>query len=81
MGIPTCGLTIRAGETASKCIGGRLGCQSEDVGEVWGYKEFLDVYNDKKHSGHEERMEWVGEYFDPERFDLTEVNEILSPEQ
>lgn len=45
-----------------------------------GYKEFLEVYNDKETSGHEEMVKWAGEYFDPERLDLAEVNEILSAE-
>jgi len=80
MGVPTGGLTIRAGETVPKSIGGRRGCPPEDVGGMWGYKEFLEVYNDKKHPGHEEMVEWAGEYFDTERFDLAEVNDILSAE-
>ena len=73
-------LTIRAGGTVPKCIGGRCGRPPEDVGGMWGYQEFLEAYNDKNHPGHEEMVEWAGEYFDPERFDLAKVNEILSAE-
>lgn len=71
-------LPYKSGETAPKCIGGRRGCPPEDVGGVWGYKEFLEAYNDKTHPGHKENMEWAGEYFDPERFGPNEINEILS---
>lgn len=81
MGVPTCWLTIRAGETVPKCIGGRRECSLEDVGGMWGYKEFLEAYNDKKHPGHEDMVAWAGEFFDPERFDLAEANKILSAEQ
>ncbi len=73
-------LSYRAGERVPKCISGRRGCPPEDVGGIWGYKEFLEAYNDKKHPEHEEMVEWAGDYFDPERFDLAEVNEILSAE-
>jgi len=62
------------------CTGGRKCCPPEDVGGVWGYSEFLEVYRDNNHPEHEEMLEWVGEYFDPENFDLDEVNEILSEE-
>lgn len=61
-----------------KCVTGRRGCPPEDVGGVWGYQEFLDAYNDKNHPEHEAMLEWVGEYFEPEQFDLNEVNEIFA---
>lgn len=73
-------LPYRPEETVPKCIAGRRGCPPEDVGGVWGYKEFLEAYNDKNHPEHEEILEWAGEYFDPEYFDPDEVNEILSGE-
>lgn len=37
----------------------------------------LRAYKDKTHPEHEERVEWAGEYFAPERFDIAEVNELL----
>ena len=74
-------LPFKSGETVPKCIGGRRGCPPEDVGGIWGYKEFLEAYKDKHHPEHEEMVEWAGEYFDPDRFDPAEVNEILSGEQ
>jgi len=62
------------------CTGGRRGCPPEDVGGVWGYAEFLKVYKDSNNPEHEEMLEWVGEYFDPENFDMDETNHILKVE-
>ena len=74
-------LPYKPGETVPKCIAGRRGCPPEDVGGVWGYKEFLEAYKDKTHPEHGEMVEWAGEYFDPERFDPAEINEIFSDEE
>ncbi len=60
------------------CIKGRRACPPEDVGGIWGYEEFLKAIQDPKHEEHEEYLEWVGGEFDPERFDLEEVNAALS---
>lgn len=70
-----------SGARAPKCIAGRRGCPPENVGGIWGYAEFLEAYKDSSHPEHEEMVEWAGEYFDPERFDVSEVNEILSGEE
>lgn len=67
-----------AGVSVPRCIAGRRGCPPEDVGGIWGYEEFLTAYIDKTHPEHDEYVEWAGEYFDPERFDPLEVNEILA---
>lgn len=66
------------GQTVPRCITGRRSCPPEDVGGIPGYQEFLEAYIDQDHPEHEEWLEWAGEYFDPERFDVAEVNEILS---
>lgn len=55
-------------------IKGRRACPPEDVGGVWGYAEFLDALRDPEHPEHEGYWEWVGGEFDPEYFDLDEVN-------
>ncbi len=59
------------------CIKGRRACPPEDVGGVWGYAEFLDALRDPEHPEHEGYWEWVGGEFDPEYFDLDEVNAWL----
>jgi hypothetical protein len=44
---------------------------------VWGYEEFVEAIQDADHPEHEDYLEWVGGEFDPEAFDLDEVNEAL----
>lgn len=60
------------------CLDGERACPPEDCGGVWGYEELLEIKKDKNHPEYEERIvEWLGEDFDPEDFDLNEVNEGL----
>ncbi|MBI1881343.1 MAG: plasmid pRiA4b ORF-3 family protein [Chloroflexi bacterium] len=59
------------------CLTGKRACPPEDVGGVWGYPDFLEAIKDPKHPEHEDMLEWVGGEFDPEAFDLDEVNEAL----
>jgi hypothetical protein len=60
------------------CIKGRRACPPEDVGGIWGYYDFLEAIQDPKHEEHDEYLEWIGGAFDPEAFDLEEVNEALA---
>ncbi len=59
------------------CIKGKRACPPEDVGGVWGYDDFLEAITNPKHPEHDRYLEWVGGEFDPEEFDLDEVNEAL----
>jgi hypothetical protein len=59
------------------CLKGRRACPPEDVGGMWGYEHFLEAIADPEHEEHEDYLEWVGGEFDPEAFDLEEVNEAL----
>ena len=59
------------------CLTGKRACPPEDVGGVWGYENFLEAITDPNHKEHDEYMEWIGGLFDPEEFDLDEVNELL----
>lgn len=60
------------------CIKGRRACPLEDVGGVWGYAHFLKVIGNPEHPEHQDYLEWVGEEdFDPEYFDLDEINAAL----
>jgi len=70
-------LPYKPGESGPACINGSRCCPPEDVGGAWGYKEFLEAYTDPEHPDHKERTEWARRYFDPERFDITEVNKRL----
>lgn len=59
------------------CITGKRACPPEDCGGVWGYQNFLEVIQDANHPEHEEMLEWVGRFFDPEDPDLEDVNPRL----
>jgi len=60
------------------CIKGKMNCPPEDCGGIWGYYELLEILNDPKHPDHKQMFEWMGEEeFDPEYFDLKEVNDHL----
>jgi len=60
-----------------RCASGCGACPPEDVGGPWGYEEFLTVLGDPAHPDHDERTEWAGGPFDPNRFDLDEANQAL----
>jgi len=49
-------------------------CPPEDVGGIGGYYHFLQAIADPKHPEHRDMSEWCGESFDPDAFDVQEVN-------
>ena len=70
-------LKFTPGQQLPYCVKGRRGCPPEDVGGVWGYRDFLEIYHDENHPEHQEMREWSGDYFHPENFDIEEINELL----
>lgn len=60
------------------CLKGKGACPPEDVGGVWGYADFLEIIQDPEHPEHEETLEWIGEEFKPDHFDLDAVNTRLN---
>ncbi|MDZ7757973.1 plasmid pRiA4b ORF-3 family protein [Rhodohalobacter sp.] len=59
------------------CTDGAMNCPPEDVGGIWGFQEFKKALNNPSHPEHEMYKEWIGGQYDPEYFDLDEVNEML----
>lgn len=59
------------------CVKGKRACPPEDCGGTSGYKELLEILADPEHPEYEEKMEWFNSDFDPEFFDVDEVNECL----
>ena len=59
------------------CVKGVRACPPEDCGGVGGYENFCDAIADPEHPEHEEIKEWYGDEFDPEHFDIDEVNKQL----
>jgi hypothetical protein len=66
-----------AGMKYPVCIKGKRACPPEDVGGVWGYDSFLEAIHDPNHEEHDSYLEWVGGEFDPEAFNLDEINQAL----
>jgi len=59
------------------CVAGERAGPPEDVGGAWGYSDFLQAIGDPEHPDHEDMLCWVGGSFDPEAFDIEQVNKLL----
>ena len=59
------------------CLVGKQSCPPEDCGGIGGYAELLRIISDPAHDEYEGMMEWLGGSFDPEEFDLGQVNRAL----
>lgn len=59
------------------CVAGERRCPPEDCGGPWGYEDILKIIQDPEHEEYEEQIEWLGDNFDPEYFNLDEINELL----
>ncbi len=59
------------------CIDGKRACPPEDCGGIWGYEELLETIKDPNHPRYKEMMEWLVEAFDPEAFDMDQINREL----
>ncbi len=67
-----------SGHTHPVCLSGMRNCPPEDVGGVWGYEELLEAVSNPRDPRRKEFEEWLDGPFDPEHFDLEEVNQVLS---
>lgn len=70
-------LPAEEGVRYPRCVEGERACPPEDCGGPYGYPYFLEKIQDPKHEEHGEMLEWIGEEFDPEKFDLDAVNKGL----
>lgn len=70
-------LARETGNAHPACVAGERSCPPEDCGGPWGYADLLEAIRDPDREEHADMLEWVGEEFDPDRFDLNEVNEEL----
>ena len=59
------------------CIKGERNCPPEDCGGIWGFYNMLEILKDKKHRAYEETLEWLGDDYNPEEFDIDTVKEYL----
>lgn len=51
-------------------LAGKHACPPEDVGGPGGYQDFLETISDPESPEAQEMLEWVGEKFDSEHFDI-----------
>lgn len=56
------------------CTDGKGACPPEDVGGVWGYADLLEKLKKTGTDEYEEILEWLGNDFSPEKFDLEGTN-------
>lgn len=62
-----------------RCVGGERACAPEDCGGAWGYYDIMEIRENKKHPEYKERIiDWLGEDFDPEEFNIEKINKKLS---
>lgn len=59
------------------CLAGKGACPPEDCGGIYGYYELVEAVRDPKHKRHEELLDWLGDSFDPEEFDIDAINRVL----
>ena len=59
------------------CLEGAMACPPEDCGGIWGYYDMLEVLEEPDHPEYEEMQEWLGKNFDPEAFDVDQINRRL----
>lgn len=60
------------------CVTGKRACPPEDCGGVWGYEMILAALADPENEANAERLEWVGDNYDPDDLDLKAINVRLS---
>jgi len=71
-------LEVSPGVQYPRCTGGKRHCPPEDCGGVWGYQEILEALKDPENPEHKELLEWVGEGFDAEGFEVGVGSERMS---
>lgn len=76
-------LPAEEGRRYPLCIAGARHRPPEDVGGVSGYEEFLRIISDPEHPEHSAYQVWAekdtdGRKFDPEYFNIKEVNQALA---
>lgn len=59
------------------CLAGARAGPPEDCGGPPGFEAFLAAWSDPSHPDHREMRRWAGKQYDPERFDLALINNVL----
>ena len=59
------------------CIAGERADPPEDCGGIGGYNEMINHLLHPEKDGYLELLEWLGDHYDPEAFDIANVNRHL----
>jgi len=70
-------LPVEPGAQYPVCLTGKRACPPEDCGGIWGYADLLKIICDPVHEEYEGMREWLGGSFDPEEFNIDEINRSL----
>lgn len=70
-------LPAKPGAFHATCTDGKRACPPEDCGGFPGYMALLEALKNPHDDDDAELHEWLGEDYDPEKFDLDEVNQRL----
>ncbi len=75
-------LPPKTGQQSPFCVDGARACPPEDCGSTPGYEELVEAMRNPNHPERERFLEWLGEPYDPEKFDPKQVNKDLEdPEE
>lgn len=70
-------LTAESGMPYPLCLDGARACPPDDCGGPPGYQNLLGILGDPEHPERDDMLDWLGGEFDPEAFDLEQVNKLL----
>lgn len=70
-------LSRKKGQHYPICFDGERSCPPEDCGGAPGYEHLREVLDNPEHEEYSELKEWVGDYFNPEEFDIKLINKLL----
>jgi hypothetical protein len=60
------------------CVAGARKGPPEDCGGLWGYEQLLAAVADPNHPDRKERLEWLGDNYDPEAFSVADADARLA---
>jgi len=61
----------------ARCLRGEKACPPEDCGGIWGYTDMLETLRNAKNSDKKEILAWLGNDFNPDYFNIDEINGLL----
>ena len=71
------GLPVDPNMAYPAAMGGAGACPPEDCGGIGGFYSLLESLQNPRHPQHEELLEWVGEDYDPKKFSIEAINQVL----